>query len=156
MIGWPLDSNQIRRGLENHTFGMVRNGGTRAHQGWDFYAPIGTKAYAIADGSVATIYESADYGLVCVMSFTHEGRTLYAAYAHMSSVAVKQGHVVRKGDAIGLTGDSGNAKGMAKPDQHLHFEIRTEPRPGKGLDGRMSPNAVFGRCPLKAPVRRGS
>lgn len=153
-IDWPLDSNVIRRGLENHTFGMVRNGGTRAHQGWDFYAEPGTPCYAIADGAVAMIYESEAYGLVVVCSFQHNGKTLYAAYAHMSSVAVKQGHVVRKGDAIGLTGESGNAKGMALLDQHLHFEIRTMPRPGKGLEGRLSPMVVFGSCPLSKPITR--
>lgn len=154
MISWPLDQNQIRRGLENHTFGMVRNGGTRAHQGWDFYAPIGTPCYAIADGSVAMIYESEAYGLVCVIGFQHEGRILYAAYAHLSKVDVKQGYAVKRGQVIGATGESGNAKGMTKPDQHLHFEIRTEPRPGVGLGGRLSPIEVFGVCPLKKAVAR--
>lgn len=153
-IDWPLDSNVIRRGLENHTFGMVRNGGTRAHQGWDFYAEPGTPCYAIADGAVAMIYESEAYGLVIVCSFQHDGRTLYAAYCHLSKAEVKQGVVVRKGDKIGLTGNSGNAVSMRGLDQHLHFEIRTMPRPGKGLDGRKSPMEVFGHCPLKAPVRR--
>lgn len=153
-IDWPLDSNVIRRGLENHTFGMVRNGGTRAHQGWDFYAEPGTPCYAIADGAVAMIYESEAYGLVVVCSFQYEGRTLYAAYCHLSKAEVKQGIVVRKGQRIGLTGNSGNAESMRGLDQHLHFEIRTIPRPGKGLEGRMSPKEVFGHCPLKIAVRR--
>lgn len=153
-IDWPLDSNVIRRGLENHTFGMVRNGGTRAHQGWDFYAEPGTPCYAIADGAVAMIYESEAYGLVIVCSFQYDGRTLYAAYAHLSKASVAQGVVVRKGDKIGLTGNSGNAESMRGLDQHLHFEIRTIPRPGKGLEGRMSPKEVFGHCPLKIAVRR--
>ena len=153
-IDWPLDSNVIRRGLENHTFGMVRNGGTRAHQGWDFYAEPGTPCFAIADGTIAMIYESEAYGLVVVCSFQHDGRTLYAAYCHLSKAEVKQGIVVRKGQRIGLTGNSGNAVSMRGLDQHLHFEIREIPRPGKGLDGRKSPMEVFAHCPLKAPVRR--
>ena len=153
-IDWPLDSNAIRRGLENHTFGMVRNGGTRAHQGWDFYALVGTPCYAIADGTIAMIYESEAYGLVIVCSFQHDGRTLYAAYAHLSQASVKQGVFIRKGDKIGTTGESGNAVGMAKLDHHLHFEIRTMPRPGKGLEGRLSPMEVFGHCPLKSAARR--
>jgi murein DD-endopeptidase MepM/ murein hydrolase activator NlpD len=153
-IDWPLDSNVIRRGLVNNTFGMVRNGGTRAHQGWDFHAEPGTPCYAIADGAVAMIYESEAYGLVIVCSFQYDGRTLYAAYAHLSKASVAQGVVVRKGDKIGLTGNSGNAESMRGLDQHLHFEIRTIPRPGKGLEGRMSPKEVFGHCPLKIAVRR--
>jgi murein DD-endopeptidase MepM/ murein hydrolase activator NlpD len=153
-IGWPLDSNAIRRGLVNNTFGLVRNGGTKNHQGWDFYAEPGTPCFAIADGTIAMIYESEAYGLVIVCSFQHDGRTIYAAYAHLSQASVAQGQVVKKGQRIGLTGNSGNAESMRGLDQHLHFEIRTIPRPGKGLEGRMSPKEVFGHCPLKTAVRR--
>ena len=34
-LAWPLQRNIIRRQLLNHTFGKVRNGGTKDHQGWD-------------------------------------------------------------------------------------------------------------------------
>lgn len=154
-IGWPLDINVIRRGMVNHTFGRVRNGGTKPHQGWDFKAAVGTPCYAIADGAVAMIYDSPAYGKVLVCSFQHEGRSLYAAYAHLSKINVKQGEVVRRGSMIALTGESGNASQLPDPlDKHLHFEIRTMPRPGLGLDGRLSPLEVFGHCPLKAAVAR--
>ncbi len=152
MIGWPLSSNIIRRGLVNNTFGLVRNGGTKNHQGWDFRAKIGTPCFAIADGSVAMIYESEAYGLVLVCAFQHDGRTLYAAYAHLSKVLVTQGQAVKRGQRVALTGESGNAKGMRGEDEHLHFEIRTVPRPGKGLVGRIDPKAVFAHCPLKVAV----
>ena len=157
MIGWPLDLNIIRRQSLSNTFGMVRkraDGTPKAHQGFDLYAEVGTQCYAIADGSVALIYVSKDYGNVLVTSFTHEGATLYAAYAHMGKITVKQGQALKRGDPVGLTGESGNAQGMRGPDQHLHFEIRTEPRPGMGLSGRMSPMKVFGICPLKEAVKR--
>ena len=42
---WPLASNEIRGGSKRNTFGDVRvtrDGSTRAHQGWEFAAPIGT------------------------------------------------------------------------------------------------------------------
>jgi len=154
-IGWPLARNRIRRGAVSNTFGMVRhqaNGAPRAHQGWDFEAPIGTACFAIADGRVALIYDSKDYGRVAVLSFLFEGRELFAAYAHLSAVEVAQGEAVRKGQCIALTGDSGNARGMTGPDLHLHFEIRTEPRPGRGLAGRLSPLHVFGEVPLKKAI----
>ena len=157
MTGWPLDSNKIRRGSESNTFGMVRHksdGSPRPHQGWDFYAPRGTPAYAIDDGKVVAVTSGGDYGLVIVHSFMFEGTPHYAAYCHMKSASVKPGDSVKKGQQIGLTGDSGNANGMRGPDEHLHFEIRTNPAPGLGLAGRISPMKVYGVCPLKDAVAR--
>jgi peptidoglycan LD-endopeptidase LytH len=139
-IRWPLTSNVIRRGLSNHTFGMVRNGGAKAHQGWDFYAAPGTPCYAISDGVVEMIYSSKDYGNVLVVKFNYDGKPLFAAYAHLSRTTVKKGDVVVKGQMIALTGATGNARGLAPPDEHLHFEIRLIPRPGQGLGGKMEPS----------------
>ena len=154
-IGWPLKHNRIRRGSIANTFGPVRHGADgkpRVHQGWDFEAPIGTPCFAIADGAVAMTYFSKDYGNVVVLSFQQGDSVLFAAYAHLSAIEVKTGHRVAKGQRIGLTGDTGNAKGMAEPDQHLHFEIRTEARPGLGLAGRVSPLEVFRQVPLDKAV----
>lgn len=154
-ICWPLKHNVIRHNAESNTFGMVRHradGSLKPHQGWDFEAPIGTPCLAISDGTIAMVYDSEDYGHVVVLGFPHAQKTLYAAYAHLSKVSVKAGDKVKKGQQIGLTGDSGNAHGMTGKDLHLHFEIRTVPRPGKGLEGRMSPREVFGEVPLHAAV----
>jgi murein DD-endopeptidase MepM/ murein hydrolase activator NlpD len=92
--------------------------------------------------------------LVVVTSFQHNGAKLYAAYAHLSKALAKVGDKLSVGTVIAKTGESGNARGMASPDQHLHFEIRTVPRPGVGLSGRKSPLEVFERCPLTAPIKR--
>jgi len=64
------------------------------------------------------------------------------------------GAPVKMGELIGRTGDTGNARGLPKADEHLHFEIRTMPRLGKGLEGRVSPIEVFGVCPLWKPIMR--
>ena len=58
------------------------------------------------------------------------------------------------GEIVGRTGDTGNAKGLKPEDEHLHFELRTMARPGKGLDGRVSPIEIFGVCPLWKPIER--
>lgn len=160
-IGWPLVTNVIRRGRINNTFGMVRrnrNGSARPHQGWDFYAPNGYRCYAIADGVVTGIRNAGAYGLQCQVKFQHDfdddGQldTLFAFYSHLSAVHVANGQRVNKGDQLGLTGSSGNARGMGGLDAHLHFEIRTRRWVARGLDGRMSPLAVFGHCPLHEAV----
>lgn len=159
MIDWPLNSNRIRRGKLSNTFGMVRRnmvGMKKPHQGWDFAAPIGTPCYAVATGRIMALYEGGDYGKVLVLEFRDAGRRLYAAYCHLSAYHVKLGEPVNQGEMIGFTGESGNARGMAREDQHLHFEIRTEPRPGKGLARRLSPMELYGHCPLHSAVpRRG-
>ncbi len=159
IAGWPLKSNIIRgsnREVRLHnTFGMVRrdaNGRPKAHQGWDFSADIGSPAFAVADGTVKLIYTSPDYGLVLVLAFKWGGRTLYAAYAHLSATKQPVGATVKRGDVLCLTGESGNAKGMPKADRHLHFEVRGEPRPPRGLVGRMSPLLIFGKVPLDEPI----
>ena len=154
-IGWPLAHNLIRRKAVSNTFGMVRHnrdGSKRPHQGWDFEAAIGTPCFAIADGKVAFVNRAGDYGNLVALGFAFEGKTLYAAYAHLSAIEVALGEAVKKGQRIGLTGDTGNAKGMKGPDLHLHFEIRTEPRPGRGLAGRISPLTVFRAVPLDRAV----
>lgn len=165
-IDWPLDRNRIRRGLLNHTFGMVRrneDGSRRPHQGWDFEAAEGTPCYAIADGTVAQVRNVGAYGKQVILrfSFDHDGDgdldTLFAAYCHLSRIEVQPGQPVRQGQRIGLTGNTGNAVSMKGADQHLHFEIRTMPLPGTGLAGRYSPLAIFGTCPLStAAQRRGA
>jgi murein DD-endopeptidase MepM/ murein hydrolase activator NlpD len=151
-VGWPLRRNVIRGNIRNHTFGKVRNGGTKPHQGWDMLAPIGTECFAIADGKIHDVYESSAYGDVIELSFSFKNQKLFAAYAHLSKVNVAKGQAVKKGQVIGLTGDSGNAANLNRSEMHLHFEIRTQSRPGLGLGGRMDPTTVFGTCPLKDAV----
>lgn len=160
---WPLDRNRIRRGLANHTFGMVRrnaDGTRRPHQGWDFEAGEGEACFAVADGHVAVLRNGGDYGLQLVLAFDFDldgdgmRDRLYAAYCHLSRVDVALGAQVRRGQQIGLTGSSGNARGLPPADQHLHFELRTTAQPGRGLAGRLSPLALFRTCPLAAPIAR--
>lgn len=150
-IAWPLNSNVIRRNSLGNTFGMVRNGGQRAHQGWDLLAYPGTRCYAVADG-VVTTGVSGDYGNFISLEFEHRGRSLFAYYAHLSMAVARTGQRVSAGEWIGLTGNTGNASTMTGDDQHLHFEIRTIRQPGHGLGGRLSPKAVYGFVPLSVRI----
>jgi len=149
-VFWPLTYNVIRGRVENHTFGMVRDGGSTPHQGWDFEASPGTTTYAIASGKVEFVkVNSGAYGTQVCHSFPFGGKTLYAFYAHLSNVLVKVGDTITQGMAIGATGKTGNASTLAAKDDHLHFEIREKAVLGTGLGGRLSPLKVYGVCPLK-------
>ena len=86
------------------------------HRGLDISAPAGTTIYAPSRGVVAFIERDPSYGLV--LNITH-GTGLVSRYAHLQRVAVKQGQVVQRGEAVAFVGDSGRSTGP-----HLHYEIR--------------------------------
>jgi murein DD-endopeptidase MepM/ murein hydrolase activator NlpD len=133
-IGWPLASNVIRGHSARNTFGMVRknlDGTPRAHQGWDFYAPVGTELRSVSDGEVVHVSERGALGLMLVV-----------------------GDNINLGQAIGKTGATGNAAGLADSDSHLHFEVRSEPLTGLGLAGRVSPIEIFWVCPLLETIEQ--
>jgi murein DD-endopeptidase MepM/ murein hydrolase activator NlpD len=132
-------------------FGLVRSSGHKNHQGWDLYADIGSPVYSVSRGTVIFVKAHGDYGLqLCIKltgpeiaSYARQlgATSLYAFYGHLSVVSVKAGYEAEEGDRLGLTGNSGNAKGTPP---HLHFEIRREPYLGKGLHGRVNPAALLG------------
>lgn len=85
------------------------------HTGLDIAANKGTKISSICDGKVILSKNFSSYGN-CVM-VENEGMTI--VYAHCSSLSVKEGQEIKKGDLIGTVGMTGNATGP-----HLHLEIR--------------------------------
>ena len=146
---------RIRGDLPNNSFGMVRNKGTRAHQGWDLAAPVGTPVFAIADGTVRDTgdRDHGGYGLSITLEFEREGQTLYAFYAHLSVVLCSVGPV-KEGDWIGCTGRSGNARKLPHAQEHLHFEIRTRLEPRTHLQDRLDPGELFGFGLYASPLLR--
>jgi peptidoglycan LD-endopeptidase LytH len=156
-IRWPLVRNVIRKGKVSNTYGTFSGRIKGGHWGWDFYAKYGTPCYAIADGFIELVYgnvtDRKNFGLAVVLRFEFNGKNLYAAYCHLSASSVDPHTTVKAGDVIGFTGNSGNAFNMKGDDEHLHFEVRTSPRPGPGgLPGRISPLGIFGRCPLREVI----
>ena len=145
----PLNVMRIRPlqgGAHNpisNTFGMVRTNHTRAHQGWDLLAPVGTPVFAIADGELK-VGRGKDYGDWISLKFMHGGLPYYAFYAHLHLILQGNSSVV-EGAKIALTGRSGNAGGKTPiSEAHLHFEIRTVENPGTGLPGRIDPGNILG------------
>lgn len=130
--------------VKSAQFGMARNGGTRAHQGIDIRTDgTGWRCYAVDDGKVALVTESASgYGKQVGIDI---GGGLFAFYAHLSRIDVKQGDRVKAGQQLGLSGDTGNAKGMntMAKGSHLHFEVRTKALAGTGLGNRLNPLDYF-------------
>ncbi len=88
------------------------------HTGIDLRAKRNTKIYAPADGIInfAGFHKKSGYGIMIILDHNYGFRTLYG---HMNKAIVKKGDVVRKGDHIGYTGNTGLSSGP-----HLHYELR--------------------------------
>jgi len=85
------------------------------HSGIDFAAPLGAQARAVAPGVVTWAGERSGYGKLVEIN---HGNGYITRYAHNSSVMVKVGDKVGKGQAISRVGSTGRSTGP-----HLHFEV---------------------------------
>jgi murein DD-endopeptidase MepM/ murein hydrolase activator NlpD len=93
----------------------------RMHEGIDVPARPGTPIKASAPGSVVFAGRLGDYGNTVVID---HGFDLRSVYAHASSIRVRPGQRVSRGEPIATVGSTGRATGP-----HLHFEIRRAGEP---------------------------
>ena len=100
-----------------------QRGGSRTHEAIDILARRDTPVLAVADGTVAKLWQSVPGGIT-IYHFDSAGRYCYY-YAHLERYArgLSEGDILRRGDVIGYVGATGNAS-----IPHLHFEIH----PGGG------------------------
>lgn len=141
----PLAHMCLVKPFARNDFGLVRqyaNGEARAHQGVDLIAEAGDPVYAVATSEVMIVRTSKNYGLQVIIRSHSSG--YYYMYAHLSHVTVRAGTIVSSGSVIGHVGMSGNAD-----FPHLHFEMRTELLPGKGLTSRLNPKHGIGTAYLQ-------
>jgi murein DD-endopeptidase MepM/ murein hydrolase activator NlpD len=87
------------------------------HSGLDIQCPVKSPVVASFDGVVVESGFSGNYGLM--IRIKHEFNQLYTLYAHNSTLFVKVGEKVKKGQVIALSGSTGHSTGP-----HLHFEVR--------------------------------
>jgi len=85
------------------------------HRGIDIAADLGKPVRASADGVV--IFSGWTYDLGNLMIIYH-GDGFYTYYGHNEQLLLKRGSMVKKGEVIGLLGNSGVSSAP-----HLHFEI---------------------------------
>ena len=91
------------------------NGEERSwHKGMDLAAPTGTPIYAPAEGAVTAAIEDTFFN-GNIMTIDH-GYGLFTIYAHMHTMALKEGDKVSAGDKLGTVGSTGRATGP-----HLHW-----------------------------------
>ncbi|MCF3136046.1 M23 family metallopeptidase [Streptomyces olivochromogenes] len=113
------------------TFNQAGGMWQHKHSGQDFAVPIGTDVVAAHGGTVVKAGpngagDGPAYGNAVVIK---HGNGTYSQYAHLSRVDVQPGQVVKTGQHIARSGNTGNSTGP-----HLHFEIRTTPNYGSAID----------------------
>ena len=92
------------------------NGQQSMHEGIDFPAEAGTPIVAAASGKVIYAEWHTQYGKM--LEIDH-GNGLVSRYAHSSSLLVKEGDLVVRGQRVATVGSTGRSTGP-----HLHFEVR--------------------------------
>jgi len=107
----PLSGGYLSSGFGYRSF---RGGGY--HYGMDWACPTGTTIYASSGGTVTRAGWSSSYGYVVYIQ--HPGG-VETRYAHNSRLLVSRGQSVSQGQAIALSGNTGDSSGP-----HLHFEYR--------------------------------
>ncbi|MGM0426364.1 MAG: peptidoglycan DD-metalloendopeptidase family protein [Thermodesulfobacteriota bacterium] len=88
------------------------------HEGIDISARMSTPIVVTADGVVAFSGREQGYGRVIKID---HGHGLSSKYAHLQKPLVKQGQRVKRGESIGLVGNTGKTTGA-----HLHYEVHVD------------------------------
>lgn len=113
------------KGVFSSGFGVRKDpftGGLEFHKGIDISAPEGTPIIATADGIVDTTgWHDGGYGYQVVIDHQNGIKT---RYAHMLKVLVREGQKVKRGQIIGLVGNTG--KSIAP---HVHYEVYVNGKP---------------------------
>ncbi|HEY0040541.1 MAG TPA: M23 family metallopeptidase [Flavisolibacter sp.] len=120
-------------------WGDDRDGGKRSHEGVDIFAAKRTPAVAAADGYITGVREGGIGGKTVWLRPEGKNYTLY--YAHLDEQLVQEGQSVKRGDVVGLVGNTGNAR---TTPPHLHFGIY-------GYGGAINPFPFVARQTKTAP-----
>ncbi len=88
------------------------------HRGSDLRAEMRTEIHATADGVIeySGNHKTSGYGRLIILDHNYGFKTYYG---HLNKLLVQAGQYVKKGDIIGLSGNSGMSNGP-----HLHYEVR--------------------------------
>ncbi len=122
----PVRADKLKRkiellsgfGFRIHPIDKVR----KMHYGIDFTAPTGTPIHATGKGTVIKVKKSKS-GFGHHVKIDH-GFGYVTLYAHMSTIDVKEGQEVQKGEVIGAVGNTGRSTAA-----HCHYEVHLNGSP---------------------------
>ncbi len=96
---------------------------SRMHAGIDILLPVGSAVYATGDGRI--LETGRNSGLGNFVKVQHPATGYVTVYGHLSEIPseIKRGKQVKRGERIGLSGNSGMSTAP-----HLHYEVRDASR----------------------------
>jgi len=135
-LGFPLKNNDYLYissyyGKRYHPIFKKR----KFHYGVDIVGFYRAPIIATASGIVTTAKYMDGYGKIVIIKhrFGYETR-----YAHLRTIFVKKDQNIKKGDTLGIMGNTGRSAGI-----HLHYEIREMGYPLNPLDFFKIPNVYL-------------
>ena len=142
VLAWPLDYVYITSYFgPRNVKGISSN-----HKGVDFRASVGTPLKAMSDGVVAGTGDTdiqcpgVSYGRFVLIKYNNG---LASTYGHLSLIKVQKGDVVKRGQVVGYTGNTGSSTGP-----HLHLSVY----PKDGVDLKTLPSKSCPGHVLTQPI----
>lgn len=141
VLSWPLSSILVTSSFGDRCVNFSWGKSCRFHYGLDFRASVGTSVMAMADGVVEGV---GDTDIACKNAsfgkwvFIRYNNGLASTFGHLSVITAKKGQVVKKGDVVGLSGNTG-----ASTAPHLHVSVyasggvNVDTVPSKSCNGKI-------------------
>lgn len=114
--GYGLTSFAKTKINGHYPYGTDSDGKPLGHNGFDFGNKVGTPIFAAAAGKVVGVGNCGNYAYGKWIAIDHGDVT--TLYGHLSSQTVKKGQTIKRGDKIGLMGNTGFSTAS-----HLHFSV---------------------------------
>ncbi|MBX5482030.1 MAG: M23 family metallopeptidase [Myxococcaceae bacterium] len=119
-LAWPVpERTPVTSGFGVRIHPIL--GTKRLHTGVDLGIPAGSAVRVTADGVVRRASEDGVNGRVLIID---HGRGVTTAYCHNSVLLVQVGDVVRRGQVIARSGNTGRSTGP-----HLHYQLELHDQP---------------------------
>lgn len=112
-FGYPLSSNHVRSKFGRRIDPVY--GRWAMHQGVDYKASYGTAVFSVGAGVVIDAGYSGGWGNQVRVKHSNG---IISQYAHLSSISVRRGQQVKRGQVVGKVGSTGKSTGP-----HLHFGL---------------------------------
>jgi len=148
VLSWPLTSILITSSY-GPRWGSF-------HYGTDFRASVGTPVMAMAQGVVEgtgdtdTACKGASFGKWVFIKYNNG---LSSTYGHLSAISVKKGQIVKSGDVVGMSGNTGSSTGP-----HLHVSVYAssgvsiDTVPSKSCNGKIFTQPISAKNAYLNPI----
>lgn len=117
----PLKQYVISSSFGRRIDPILHGGVAAMHTGMDLSGEYKSKVYSSAPGVVTFAEESGAYGRLVQIN---HGSGIETRYGHLDRILVREGETVKRGQLIGLQGNTGRSTGA-----HLHYEVRLNNEP---------------------------